>query len=391
MNETKKAIALETVTRIIGEPTKQDVEKLEEELAEIAVKFQTGTFTGGDEFGHMCLVVSQEKYRTIINDNAWTYTEPVKPQAFDETLTNAATDLAQKKRIAQHTRKIEEYELFKGVLVGLRERILYAVDEQYLRPLKATLLGYARVTPRQMIQHLLDNCVVGTLDLDRMKEDLNEPWQGEDHINEYIRKLNDRREKLQDAGVNVSENQMTIKFVKQMYRCGHFDELDLTAWEKKTAANKTYANAQAYFTEKYKEKMSFRKATARQMGYANQATEMNETLKETLTQIADAAQQDHQYVNSMAETQKKMMETMMTTLMENQKAMTALMEKLAKGKSTEQGNKSQLTEEEKCPLCKRRKHKGGVSECWEDPANVDKQPQWYKDRKAKKAAKKASS
>ena len=48
-------------------------------------------------------------------------------------------------------------------------------------------------------------------------------------------------------------------------------------------------------------------------------------------------------------------------------------------------------EEEKCPLCKRRKHKGGVSECWEDPANVDKQPQWYKDRKARKAAKKASA
>ena len=98
MNETKKAIMAEQVTRIIGEPTRQQVEELQRELAEIAVKFNTGMFDGGDEYGHMCLVVNQNKYREVIGDNAWTYVAPVKPGAFDMTLTNA---------VAEHERKIE--------------------------------------------------------------------------------------------------------------------------------------------------------------------------------------------------------------------------------------------------------------------------------------------
>ena len=52
-----------------------------------------------------------------------------------------------------------------------------------------------------------------------------------------------------------------------------------------------------------------------------------------------------------------------------------------------------VTNEEKCPMCKRKKHPGGVTECWADPKNADKCPQWYKDHlehKAKKDAKKKS-
>ena len=62
MAETKRRIAEENVTKIMGEPTAEDVEQLQIELAEIAVKFDTGIFQGGDELGHMCLIVSEQKY-----------------------------------------------------------------------------------------------------------------------------------------------------------------------------------------------------------------------------------------------------------------------------------------------------------------------------------------
>ena len=62
MAKMKCRIAAEDVTRIMGEPTLEDVEQLQIELVEIAVKFDTGIFQGGDELGHMCLVVSEQKY-----------------------------------------------------------------------------------------------------------------------------------------------------------------------------------------------------------------------------------------------------------------------------------------------------------------------------------------
>ena len=38
-------------------------------------------------------------------------------------------------------------------------------------------------------------------------------------------------------------------------RSGHFDEQDMTNWEKMATADRTYANATAYFLKKYKEKI----------------------------------------------------------------------------------------------------------------------------------------
>ena len=57
MNEVKKALLAEQVTRIFGEPTIQDVKELQREVAEIEVKYSTGLFQGGNDYGLMYLVL----------------------------------------------------------------------------------------------------------------------------------------------------------------------------------------------------------------------------------------------------------------------------------------------------------------------------------------------
>ncbi len=79
----------------------------------------------------------------------------------------------------------------------------------------------------------------------------------EDHINEYFSKMTLKREKLQNAGIIISNEQVAIKIVKQMFLCRHFDEVDLTAWERKPVAQKTLTNAKTFFIDKYKEKMAY--------------------------------------------------------------------------------------------------------------------------------------
>lgn len=85
-----------------------------------------------------------------------------------------------------------------------------------------------------------------------------------------------------------------------MYHCGTFNEIDLMNWEKTPAAGKTYANAKTYFQEKYKVKIMYQKA-AKNMGYVNNASEVNNQIFAALEQIAAAARQDHQYVNAATE------------------------------------------------------------------------------------------
>ena len=76
----------------------------------------------------------------------------------------------------------------------MKEQILFVVDERYMRGLKQQLVGYSRVTPMEMLKQLFDNCIMGMTDLDLLEEALNEPWNADDHVNEFICKL-DSREK----------------------------------------------------------------------------------------------------------------------------------------------------------------------------------------------------
>lgn len=113
-------------------------------------------------------------------------------------------------------------------------------------------------------------------------------------------KMGQRKEKLSQVGIEIRDKQMMIKVMKHMFLCNDFNEMDLTAWKQNLKADKTFNNAVICFKEKYKEKMSFWKAMARQLGYLNQANEMPK-VSEVLEQMAEASIEDRQLVNLVVE------------------------------------------------------------------------------------------
>ena len=52
MIKMKRSVLAEQATQIIGEQTNEVVEKLQVKLANIAMKFETGAFSGGDKCRH---------------------------------------------------------------------------------------------------------------------------------------------------------------------------------------------------------------------------------------------------------------------------------------------------------------------------------------------------
>ncbi len=61
--ETRDELWKETVTKIHGQPTDQDITKLEKELIAIAASIPTGL--GGGNHGHAGLIVEAAKYLTM--------------------------------------------------------------------------------------------------------------------------------------------------------------------------------------------------------------------------------------------------------------------------------------------------------------------------------------
>lgn len=106
-----------------------------------------------------------------------------------------ADKLTQKRRIAEHVWKIEEFEVFRGVLVELRDQIIIAEEEQYLHSLKQPLVGYNQMMAYGMLELLFNSCKLGALDLNNLEGEIKEPWTSDNHINEFICKFTEKRKK----------------------------------------------------------------------------------------------------------------------------------------------------------------------------------------------------
>ncbi|KAL7481118.1 hypothetical protein ACHAW6_006804 [Cyclotella cf. meneghiniana] len=161
------------------------------------------------------MVVDQATYRIHSRDPAFVYVEPVRPGAFDDTISGTAGNVLQQRRVAEHKKRVEDYEVFQGVKQGLREKILFAVDGQYLKGMKEPLVGYANRSPRELLTHLFDNCIQRAIDINVLEEALNDEWETDDHITEFYRKMDEKRAKVERAGVVISDSQICLKVVKR--------------------------------------------------------------------------------------------------------------------------------------------------------------------------------
>jgi hypothetical protein len=144
--ETREKVKKETVTKIHGQPSHTDITKLEEELVQIAIVIPTSL--GGGELGHAGLIIKPTKYEK--HSNRVPFTRPSQPPTLPPTAQ--ADDKRNVERI--HNEKNRIFNLYLGMEQGLKDKIIDAIDEEILLELRQGVLGYQKVTARQMIDHL---------------------------------------------------------------------------------------------------------------------------------------------------------------------------------------------------------------------------------------------
>ena len=90
------------------------------------------------------MILTEEKYRTIISNNTWTYNESIDPGPSDTNIANAAGTVTQIERSQmeqEHKRTMGNHEKSLGVGQAGRELIARAVDKEVLAPLWKKTLG----------------------------------------------------------------------------------------------------------------------------------------------------------------------------------------------------------------------------------------------------------
>jgi hypothetical protein len=167
--EIQNTVTEQTVTKVNGQPTSNDLDLLEEEL--IAIAASIPVVLGGGLNGHAGIMLSDVDYATMAPGTP--FVAPLNPSVYPIGVT-AANCLQME---AKHKEQINQFHTFAGVGMGLKDLILKAIDEDYLLEIKHERVAFLNVTAAQMLTHLCNRWgVVDFVDITALMSECDAPW-----------------------------------------------------------------------------------------------------------------------------------------------------------------------------------------------------------------------
>jgi hypothetical protein len=240
-----------------------------------------------------------------------------------------------------------------------------------------------------MIKHLRKKTSIRMTTLqkyDYKTEGYKKPWDPMMSITAYFTGLDKFQISLADRGISTSVEEKAMAAGARMWESEMFTEDQMVAWENRPAADQTWANLQAYFTEKWLERCQYSAAMAKQSRFKEAALAAQEQAAvteegETQAMMFALLQEQHQsQLEAMVAANKATMEVMM----EQMNALVAAQG--GRKNSADKGNTPPLTSGGKgddskkrgprhkksmCPHCQARVyHK--PEKCYELEVNKDK-------------------
>ena len=388
--EIQKKVAEHSVSKIVGQPTMQAIDLLEEEL--IAVAASIATSLGGGDNGHVGMLMENADYMNEFTVAAPGFVPPANPGVYPAGPFAAGT---RAQREAQHEKEVEVYQTYLGVGDGLKDLVRAAVDEDYVIELKAERVGYLRVTATQMIAHLRSRW--GTADfVDKcaLINELNTPWNAAEIPTIYFNRVEKAIKQLARVNVVWLTEACVNSVLKAFKDTGDYDAA-VREWEAKAEADKTWTNVKTMITSEYSKYQRQHSTTAKSLGYGSaNALEDYAAITE---EVVAALTEDHARDMKAQMQRMEALAKAMTEVMANVKAQlptTAGGTAGSAGSAT--GTTQKKTERQKkhdeyreklktaiaCTHCDRKHPNRRDDLCWELEANAATRPANWKSVKS---------
>jgi hypothetical protein len=408
------------LTRNCGRPSMKGVNVTRMEIAAEYARAKTthDAFPLGHKFGFASAVIKTAKFIALhdaaaVNianiaalDPQWVFDYPIRPDTYDPNIVGGMGDIARRRREAEQSEAIAQYDLFEEYESAFKSMIEDAYDAAYLATLRDDILGFGHVTTRDMIEHLEQQCLALTSREKTIKlRDTLIPWDQNDDVTTYFVKLEKLDEELlNEFNIEWPESQKLNQAVNEMYESNQFTQDNMMDWEDKTDAQKTWIHCQAYFGRLWTKNQRYGGTTARRHGFesaanvSEQKMDETETLGNNLRAVAVAATADKEHIQQMSDSHDEMLAIIKkgqaqtddllkqnAALIKQNADLISALGHLDIGKSRTRSKERTApadtdTKSETCGLC------GGphpTKRCWELKSNKDRRPVKWKSRLGK--------
>ena len=353
------------ITKIDGQPTDDNINKLTTQLTAALVTISTGN--GGGKLGHIGIAVPETRY--VVLSTGPKLDRPIHPGAYPATASDVKK--IREKEVAEHKVEIIEFETYMACKAWTRQAIVNAVNKEWISERHDEDIGYQAVEPLELLELLRD----AGGDLDDLKiTDLNtkmlEPWDGvEAPVTMFARA--DKYERQLERHSIPKQPELRLLYAVSTYQTsGQFDAA-MREWHAKVAADKTFPKFRVYIQNEYTKQVKRNRSTAGSVGkgIANKATEEKlsdaEAQAMVIAEVANVLQaQNAEQMNHMMAMFEKLISSMPTTVTP----------------AAVPPPKTPRQPRNECPHCK-KKHVNH-DKCWELDANKALRPANWKSIKS---------
>jgi hypothetical protein len=204
---------------------------------------------GGGNHGHLALVMSDADYQQL------TGAAFIIPNHPGPNPAPGATQPQINENNRLHTNAIAEHKTYKDTETTLKQMLLKAVPNTYIKELQDQLLGYAQLTTRDLLAHLDANYGTVTFeDLARNLENMHTPWSRDKPIKNLWTQITQAKT-YAAAHDPITEKAMIMSALTNLQVSGLFSD-DLKSWRNKSIADQTWINLKKHFNQANKHRLS---------------------------------------------------------------------------------------------------------------------------------------
>ena len=215
------------VTPIVGEPTYATLKTLKDQLKANAASVPTTL--GGGNHGYLGLILSPATYVTI---SPTAFIEPAYPG--QHPAISASTNAANTSAIIRcHTEDTRQWREFKNVSTALKNQLLSAAEDIYVRALRDRHVGYMNQSIRNLLTHRFENYGnITQLELEDNDTKMRALWDPNSPFDCLVQQLEDGQDYTDNGGQPYTTDQLLRIAYTLVFKTGLYFE-DCKAWNAK--------------------------------------------------------------------------------------------------------------------------------------------------------------
>jgi hypothetical protein len=267
------------------------------------------THLGGGTLGHLGLIIYDDSYAMIsqtkeAGPTIWTTPQP--PGRAPANTDGTAAQISAARHIWEED--VQTYRTYTSVQQALKNQIISVFEPMYLDILNDKMVGYAKISARDMLDHLFETYGnITAVDLEINFEHMRRAWDPQQPVESLFKQIQDCANYSEAGGVLIGHpTQINVGYAK-IFATGHFMSA-CRRWNEKHTIEKTWTQFKPHFTAAHRQHKQMQGESAATASYhsANAAVAQNEdkmaesTIR-ALANLATATAADRGVVAALAQ------------------------------------------------------------------------------------------